>query len=334
MGENTTKLRKINAKTIRQVLKNNPNITKAAVAEKTGLSYSTCNIILNEMVETGEVFASEQTIISGGRPAQIYNFNAQFNTMICFYIIEHQPEPLAVYAIFDLSGNILEDGYSLMPQPDENTIETFLANLLAKHPRTNVIGIGLPAVIMDYRTISFSDFPRLENIPLAEQLENKFKIPIIIENDANLTALGLSHSSAAKQSVIALYFPKESHPGSGVVINGEIVRGFSNFAGEIAYLPSDYGMGQDTVAQNSSEAAKQAAYIISAFACTLNPEFILLTGPILNDKMIPDILRWCNKYTPSEHLPQLTYISDTKSYYLMGLWTLIQKNTITLFESI
>lgn len=72
---------------------------------------------------------------------------------------------------------------------------------------------------------------------LAAVLSDRFRIPVIIENDANLGALGEAHAGAGRGSRTQLYLKLgERSVGAGLVLDGRIYRGVSGFAGELAHI--------------------------------------------------------------------------------------------------
>ncbi|WP_157435646.1 ROK family protein [Actinospica robiniae] len=78
--------------------------------------------------------------------------------------------------------------------------------------------------------------PWLKTDPAAA-LSDRFGIPVIIENDANLGALGEAHAGAGRGSRTQLYLKLgERSVGAGLVLDGQVYRGVSGFAGEVAHI--------------------------------------------------------------------------------------------------
>lgn len=74
----------------------------------------------------------------------------------------------------------------------------------------------------------------------AAALSDRFGVPVVIENDANLGALGEAHAGAGRGSHCQLYLKiGERSFGAGLVIDGELYRGASGFAGELAHIHAD-----------------------------------------------------------------------------------------------
>jgi predicted NBD/HSP70 family sugar kinase len=73
--------------------------------------------------------------------------------------------------------------------------------------------------------------------PLAA-LRARFDVPVRIENNVNLAALGESWEGLARNVPTFAFVSIGAGVGMGLVVDGELVRGAHGGAGEIGYLPS------------------------------------------------------------------------------------------------
>lgn len=78
-----------------------------------------------------------------------------------------------------------------------------------------------------------------ENIPLKELLENEFSIPVGIDNDANVAALGEHHFGAGQGYNSLFYITVSTGVGGGWILNGQPWRGAGGMAGEIGHIVVD-----------------------------------------------------------------------------------------------
>jgi predicted NBD/HSP70 family sugar kinase len=69
-------------------------------------------------------------------------------------------------------------------------------------------------------------------------LRARFDVPVLIENNVNLAALGESWEGLARGVSTFAFISIGAGVGMGLVVNGEVVRGAHGGAGEIGYLPS------------------------------------------------------------------------------------------------
>jgi predicted NBD/HSP70 family sugar kinase len=70
-------------------------------------------------------------------------------------------------------------------------------------------------------------------------LGHLLSMPVTVENDANLEALGESVYGAAKGADLSLYVKMVGGLGAGVVMNRRLIRGAVGFAGELAHMHVD-----------------------------------------------------------------------------------------------
>ncbi|QLE39831.1 ROK family protein [Nostoc sp. C052] len=78
-----------------------------------------------------------------------------------------------------------------------------------------------------------------ENIPLKALLEEEFGVPVDVDNDANIAALG-EHRFGAGQGYDSLfYITVSTGVGGGWILNGQPWRGAGGMAGEIGHVVVD-----------------------------------------------------------------------------------------------
>lgn len=70
-------------------------------------------------------------------------------------------------------------------------------------------------------------------------LERLLSLPVRVENDANLEALGEATFGAARTSAISLHVMMVGGLGGGVVVHKQLIRGAVGFAGELAHMHLD-----------------------------------------------------------------------------------------------
>lgn len=103
------------------------------------------------------------------------------------------------------------------------------------------VGIGAPgAVDFDAGTVIFA--PNLEgwkDVPLKKELEKQLGLPVFVENDCNIAALGV-HVAELKgkpRTLIGIFVG--TGIGGGLIVNGELYGGFNHTAGEIGHMVLD-----------------------------------------------------------------------------------------------
>lgn len=100
------------------------------------------------------------------------------------------------------------------------------------------VGMGCPGVIhpltgdlVDLTT--HLSLPR--DFPLARHLARELGVPVHVDNDANLAALGEALAGAARGSRVSVTFTVGTGVGCGIVVDGRVLRGAWGGAGEISH---------------------------------------------------------------------------------------------------
>lgn len=100
------------------------------------------------------------------------------------------------------------------------------------------IGFDFPGQV-DYKTGVVKLAPNIPgwvNVPIAQMIEEAFHIPTRIDNDVRCAALGEMNFGAGKGCQNFVCITVGTGIGSGLVVNGQLVRGAANAAGEIGHI--------------------------------------------------------------------------------------------------
>jgi glucokinase len=107
--------------------------------------------------------------------------------------------------------------------------------------RNNILGIGLglPGPIDAEQGIVhfFPNIPGWREVKLKKILEQTLRLPVFLDNDANLMALAEFKLGAAKGLRNAVCLTLGTGVGAGIIIDGSLYRGSTFCAGEIGHMP-------------------------------------------------------------------------------------------------
>lgn len=318
---NTMLVKQMNQEKVRQALIAMKTATKAMVAQATSLSIATCNHILNELLDAGEVLEVAMDDSKGGRPAKMYQYNMHHSYIIAAVIKTEAGSRSLTYAIANMAGEIVDQGYEEHNRIDLALVDRVIERLILQYPQIRAVGIGVPGAV-DQGVINVSDIPELINIPLEAFIREKHKVEVILENDMNLTVYGFYHKQGydERQTVAVVTFIDGSLPGAGMMVDGRIHRGFTRFAGEIAFLP--LGISQEAQFQQLHDRKRfhvLAAHSVASLIAILNPETIALTGSLVRPADVNIIRQECLKYIPDMHMPQMISLDHPDQDYMYGL---------------
>jgi glucokinase len=99
------------------------------------------------------------------------------------------------------------------------------------------IGMGAPNANYYQGTIEYAANLKWKGIiPMADIMEEKFKIQTKLTNDANAAAVGEMQYGIAKGMKNFITITLGTGVGSGVIIDGKIVLGYNGFAGELGHV--------------------------------------------------------------------------------------------------
>lgn len=150
-------------------------------------------------------------------------------------------------ALVDDNGNIIysnsvpthaELGYEYTVNNIKQAIYALLKETKLTTSDIEGIGFGFPGQI-DYTNgivLNAPNIPGWVGVPIAKMIEDEFHIPTRVDNDVRCAALGELNYGAGKGCENLICITVGTGIGSGLIINGKLVRGASNAAGEIGHI--------------------------------------------------------------------------------------------------
>ncbi len=129
-------------------------------------------------------------------------------------------------------------------KPEEMVIEEIVLLVKKLLKQNNIeeeqlpgIGIGFPGHIRfnDGITITSSNLMGFKNYPFRHELQKHFKIPVVVDNDANAQAFGEFLYGSGKGYSTMIFMTISTGIGAGIIINRKVFRGLTGTAGEIGH---------------------------------------------------------------------------------------------------
>lgn len=115
------------------------------------------------------------------------------------------------------------------------TIREALA--LAGEETPEAIGVACPGPLSPSRgEVIFAPTLGWRNLPITRRISQQFDCPVILENDANAAAYGEYRLGAGRGSSSLAYLTVSTGVGCGLVLDGKILQGFHESAGEFGHL--------------------------------------------------------------------------------------------------
>lgn len=99
------------------------------------------------------------------------------------------------------------------------------------------VGAGLPGFLdIENGIMKLAPNLKWKNVPVRDKLQERLQVPIVLDNDANVAALGESWSGAGAGVSSMVCFTLGTGVGGGIIIDNKIVHGFNGMAGEIGHI--------------------------------------------------------------------------------------------------
>ena len=119
----------------------------------------------------------------------------------------------------------------------EQIIQTTLFEAFEKKLEVVGIGIGTPGIVFQGVVIGAADnLQGWENIDLAGYFYTRFKLPVSVDNDANLMGYGELHYGAARGCSDVICLTIGTGIGGAIIINGDIYNGYKSRGGELGHI--------------------------------------------------------------------------------------------------
>lgn len=237
---NKTTIKQANTSLILRVIREAKTISRAEISKMTGLNPATVSSRLVELIEFGLVREKGTGESSGGRKPTLLELNADE-----FAVIAIDMGTTEIHAaLVNLEGKA--DGKMSFPlappyRPDSviSTMVDAAEAVLAKVGKKVALGIGIGAhglVDSGSGTSIYAPAFQWHDVPLAEKFEQLFQLPVRVDNDVRAMAAAEKWFGKAKSLSHFLFLNIGTGIGSGIYMNGELLRGARYGAGEIGHV--------------------------------------------------------------------------------------------------
>lgn len=218
-------------------------ISRADIAQITGLNKATVSSSVNELLEQKLIYESGTGESSGGRRPVILHFNKTVGYAIGIDIGVNY----ILCVMTDLKGNILlekHESVNRTPYPAIiSKIQDMIGSIIDEMPnsRYGIVGIGVavPGIVNTNGTVLLAPNLGWTNIGLKKDLEDLYHVPVIIENEANAGAIGEQQFGAGQDYQNIIYISAGIGIGVGIIINKELYQGKNGFSGEMGHIIID-----------------------------------------------------------------------------------------------
>jgi predicted NBD/HSP70 family sugar kinase len=228
-------IRDMNSHLILEMILQEGTVSRAALAKRSGLTKATVSAIVQKLMEQNLVIEVGNDNTSLGRKPILLTFHAA-----CGYALSIDVNANTISAmICDLKG----ENCRLKLYPNHAGREEILPLLisvirdmtlaLSDTPYGVVgIGLGIHGTVCENQ-VTFTPYSPYEHLPFQETLEQEFKIPVYLENEANLSVMGEHTFYYHTPNLIGISV--HTGIGVGIIIDNQLYTGASGNAGEFGH---------------------------------------------------------------------------------------------------
>jgi len=217
---------------------------RAQIYKKLQISAPAVSRAIDSLMQEGYVIETDKVKAANGKWTPQYKINASRGFVIG---IDLGKEYLQI-ALSDFNGKQIVKHHGFKIIDSQNVADDILREieaLLHSHlgPKGQIgsltalkaISVALPASIdPESKTIlGGPTFEQWRRLNIREILSDKFNVPVYVENDVNLSALGEKHNGEGKNYSDVVFLEISYGIGAGIIVNNHLLRGSFGYAGEV-----------------------------------------------------------------------------------------------------
>jgi predicted NBD/HSP70 family sugar kinase len=242
-----TFLRQVNEAAVLELIREHGPMSRSEIARRLHLSPATITRIVSVLLENSLVLEGSPIHSQYGRRPVLLEFNSRASLILGVYVHKN-----IMGALSDLNGEILER--RVVPSiPGEAGVERLVALVKDLHqvskdlgPPVRGVGIGAPSIVtFEEGTVVWAPSLGWRNLPLKSRLEEAIHLPVFVENEVNLIALGESWQGVGRGLRNLVCISLGAGIGAGIILDGQLYRGSHDAAGEVGYIiPNESCLGR------------------------------------------------------------------------------------------
>jgi len=218
------------------------SLSCADLSESIGKSVPLVTKVVNELVQSGQVVENGLAPSSGGRRPVMFSLKADFG----FIVTVAMDQLFTKITILDFNNDpvlpIETRELKLSNNPNAlfelvEYINDIITRSGVEREKIIGVGIGMPGFINTKLGVNYSYLHPDNNESFCEYMERRLQLPVYIDNDSSMIALAELKFGLARQRENVMVVNIGWGVGLGMVIQGELFRGHTGFAGEFSHIP-------------------------------------------------------------------------------------------------
>lgn len=239
-AQRITQIRGANRALVLQTLRKFPQISRAELARRTGLSEGAVSRISADLLQQRLILEQGAENSTGGRPGTRLELDQTHHRAIGVDIRQWETR----VSLGNLQGQLLETHRFRTPSSSKRTLDMVVeqvALLRADLEAGCAHGVGVSVRgIVDHENgvVELGSARTWDRVNVKEYLEERLALPVFVDNDVRAAALAQFRlgSTEVHDSRCMLFIRVDEGVGMGIVMDGKIYRGTHRSAGEIGQM--------------------------------------------------------------------------------------------------
>ncbi|MFL1673275.1 ROK family transcriptional regulator [Paenibacillus dendritiformis] len=236
-------IRKLNKELVLNIIKDKGPLSRTDIAKHSGITKATVSDIVKALIDEKLIFDEKDEADASKRGTRLH-----FSKNAAFGVAVDLGGTTIHLGLYNLAGECMMDRtvatYRLASSREflsrmADDIGAFIAQSGQPADRLAFISIATPGIVDPIAGIVLEGSPNLPewaNVPLAQFFQERFHVPVTIENDVRSALVGEMYAGAFRHLNSAVLIGIGTGLGSAVLIDGKVIRGANNAAGEIGYM--------------------------------------------------------------------------------------------------
>lgn len=227
---------------IKQLYYKNP-LSLTELSKLTSKSLPLVTKVVNDLVSEGYVQEQGLGPSTGGRRASLFLLNIEKQRYVISVATDQFTARLIIY---DLANTIILPVKKLELDilDDEEAVDKLVSFIAENIAASGIdqkkflgIGIGMPGFISAEEGVNYTHLKTKDGSHFGKYLTDRLKLPVFIDNDSRLIANAELFFGAAVGMKDVMVVNIGWGTGLGMIINGQLYRGNSGYAGEFSHIP-------------------------------------------------------------------------------------------------